>query len=157
MKKLTLFLSAMLLACATNLWATVHKDSVYKFTSQTLATGVSTNGTFNSSYYKMNAGDTVAITAEALKLTATDVLVTDMSVNVACGTFGTWSGAKTITLTADFLDAEGNVLTTTDFTTGALNSTQDTYRGAFTLKMPSNPAAISKLPMTHWQCWLLAA
>ena len=148
MKKLTLFLSAMLLACATNLWATVHKDSVYKFTSQTLATGVSTNGTFNSSYYKMNAGQYAEITASALNLTATDVLVTDMSVNVACGTFGSWSGDKTITLTADFLDAEGNVLTTADYTTKGLNSTQGTYRGAFTLKMPSNPAAISKLRVT---------
>ena len=148
MKKLTLFLSAMLLACATNLWATVYTNAEYKFTSQTLAKGVSTNGSFNSSYYKMNAGDTAAITAEALKLTATDVLVTDMSVNVACGTFGNWSNPKTITLTAAFLDADGNVLTTADYTTEGLNSTQGTYRGAFTLKMPSNPAAISKLRVT---------
>ena len=149
MKKLTLFLSAMLLACATNLWATVHKDSVYKFTSQTLATGVSTNGTFNSSYYKMTAGQYAEITASALNLTATDVLVTDMSVNVACGTFGTWSGNKTITLTAAFLDADGNVLTTSTFTTAkSLNNSESTYRGAFTLKMPSNPAEISKLRVT---------
>ena len=102
MKKLTLFLSAMLLACATNLQATAYKDVVYSFTSGTLATGVSTNGTFNSSYYKMTAGQYAEITASALNLTATDVLVTDMSVNVACGTFGTWNGAKTITLTAAF-------------------------------------------------------
>ena len=149
MKKLTLFLSAMLLACATSLWATVYTDAEYKFTSSTLATGVSTNGTFNSSYYKMTAGQYAEITASALNLTATDVLVTDMSVNVACGTFGTWSGNKTITLTAAFLDADGNVLTTSTFTTAKnLNNSQSTYRGAFTLKMPSNPAAISKLRVT---------
>ena len=148
MKKLTLFLSAMLLACATSLRATAYSDVVYSFTSNSLATGVSTNGTFSSSYYKMNAGQYAEITAAALNLTATDILVSDMSINVACGTFGTWSNPKTITLTAAFLDAEGNVLTTADFTTEGLNSTQGTYRGSFTLKMPSNPAVISNLRVT---------
>lgn len=148
MKKLTLFLSAMLLACATNLRATAYSDVVYSFTSNPLATGVSTNGTFNSSYYKMNAGQYAEITAAALNLTATDILVTDMSVNVACGTFGTWSNPKTITLTAAFLDANGNVLTTADFTTSGLDKSESTYRGSFTLKMPSTPADISKLRVT---------
>ncbi|MGN0236129.1 MAG: DUF6359 domain-containing protein [Paludibacteraceae bacterium] len=149
MKKFTLLLSAMLLAWATNLWATVYKDTVYSFTSGSLATGVSTNGTFNSSYYKMTAGQYADISAAALNLTETDILVSDMSVNVACGTFGTWSGDKTITLTAAFCDKDSNVLTTADFTTAkSLNNSQGTYRGAFTLKIPSDPTAISYLRVT---------
>ena len=138
----------MLLALATNLWATSYTDAEYKFTSSSLAAGVSTNGTLNKSYYKMGQGNYAEITAAALHLTATEILISDMSVNVACGTFGTWSGNKTITLTAAFYDANGNVLTTADFTTQALNKAEGTYRGAFTLKMPTEPAAISKLRVT---------
>lgn len=127
-------------------WATDYSNAIHSFASNSLATGLSTNGTFTSSYYKMNSGDYAEITAA--KLFGEEALSTDMTVNVACGTFGTWSGTKTLKLTAAFLDSGDNVLSSQEFTTGGLNNSQGTYRGEFTLSKPTNVANISKLRVT---------
>lgn len=136
----------LLMVIGTSAWAKTYTESVYSFTSSSLATGLSTNGTFNTSYYKMTQGQYAEISAATLF--GTEKLSTSMRVNVACGTFGSWSGAKTITLVAAFYDSSDNVLTSQEYTTGTLNSTQGTYRGEITLSKPTDPSAIAKLRIT---------
>ena len=120
---------------------TVYKDAETTFTSSTLTDGWTTNGTFNSSYYKMTAGQYAEATSTVLF--KGQVLSTDMKIDVACGTFGTWSGDKKITLKAAFYDSSDNDLSSKEFTTGTLNSTQGTYRGEFTLSKPADPSKIA--------------
>lgn len=143
MKKLSILFTAMMM-CVLSFADVVTKE--YQFTSEDLPAGCSTTGTLNKSYYKMNAGNYAEITAASLF--ETEELPSEITLNVACGTFGNWNKPKTITLTAAFYDSDGNVLTTKDFTTDALNSTEGTYRGEFVLKMPDASKVVSKLRIT---------
>lgn len=118
-----------------------YTNAITSFTTNSLTSGWTTNGSFNSSYYKMTQGQYAQATSAALF--AEQVLSTDMKINVACGTFGSWSNPKTITLKAVFYDSSNNELSSQTFTTGALDSTQGTYRGEFTLSKPSDPSKIA--------------
>lgn len=151
MKKFTLLLATMLLVCVVNVFSEEYSAVTYSFQSTSLANGLSVTGTHataSGGYYKMSAGDYAEITAAALNFSDTEVLSTDMTINVACGTFGTWSNPKTITLTAAFYDAAGQILSSQTFTTETLNSTGTEFRGNFVLPKPLNPSIISKLRVT---------
>ena len=138
---LTLLVLALL---STNLaWGADYTNKEISFTSSTLETGWTTNGTFNSSYYKMTTGQYAQGTSTALF--GTDVLSTDMTINIACGTFGTWSGNKSVKVKAIFYDSKNIELTSVEKTYTGLNATQGTYRGEMTLSKPSNPSEIAYL------------
>lgn len=139
---------ALVMMCGSA-WGASYDQKEISFKSSSLAEGVSTNGTFNSSYYKMSAGQYAKIEASALNLDEDEPLSSAMVINVACGTFGTWSGAKTISFTAQFYDKDDAALgTPAQYTTAQLNSTQGTYRGNFELSKPSDPSKISYLKVT---------
>lgn len=123
--------------------ATEYSAKEYSFKSSSLSDGLACNGTFSSSYYQMNAGQYATISASTLF--GTESLSSAMTVNVACGTYGNWSGDKTITLEACLCDASGTALTSAEFTTGKLNSTQGTYRGEFIVAKPADVSNISYL------------
>ncbi len=131
---------------SVNVWGADYSERVFSFTTASLTTGATTNGEFNKSYYKISQGGYAQITAESLF--GSEALSTDMTINVACGTFGTWTNSKTVTLTAAFYDAANNELSSTTYTTEGLNSTQGTYRGNFTLSKPTSPNNISYLKVT---------
>lgn len=131
---------------SVNVWGADYSERVFSFTTASLTTGATTNGEFNKLYYKISQGGYAQITAESLF--GSEALSTDMTINVACGTFGTWTNSKTVTLTAAFYDAANNELSSTTYTTEGLNSTQGTYRGNFTLSKPTSPNNISYLKVT---------
>lgn len=143
MKKLSILFTAMMM-CVLSFADVVTKE--YQFTSEDLPAGCSTTGTLNKSYYKMNAGNYAEITAASLF--ETEELPNEVTLNVACGTFGSWNTPTTITLTATSYDADGNVLTSKEFTTQKLNNKEGTYRGDFVLTMPDASKVVSKLRIT---------
>ena len=127
--------------------ATAHEHT---FTSS-MPTGWTNGGmTANNTYYKADAGDYVELAASTMFDTG-NVLNGNVSIDIACGTFGTWSNPKTATFTVSFLNSSGTVLTTANGTTGQLNSTAGTYRfssSAIVLNAPTDVTAISKLRVT---------
>ncbi|MBQ0090371.1 MAG: bacterial Ig-like domain-containing protein [Prevotellaceae bacterium] len=146
-KKITLlkvFMTlCLLLVSFGNTWGADYTNKEISFKSSTLETGWTTNGTFNSSYFKMTTGQYAQGTSTALF--GTDVLSTDMTINIACGTFGSWSGNKSVKVKAIFYDSKNIELTSVEKTYTSLNSTQTTYRGEMTLSKPSNPSEIAYL------------
>ena len=136
-------LALALVLITGNAWATDYNQTEISFKSSSLANGWTTNGVFNSSYYKIQSDNYAKGTSAALF--SSEVLSSDMVVNVACGTFGNWSSTKSVTITASFFDFNNQVLTTANTTYSGLNSTQGTYRGEFTLKKPDDPAQIAYL------------
>lgn len=147
MQKFKFFTLAIITMLSVNLaWATDYSNEPFAFTSSTLAAGLSTNGTFNNSYYKMSSGNTAKIMAS--NMFKSEILSSDnMSIVVGCGTFGTWSNPKTIKLTAQFMDKDNKELSKAEHTTTGLGGNVS-YSTAFTLAKPEDPSKISYLLIT---------
>lgn len=142
-KSMALVLFALVLS--SNVWGETYTNVEVSFTTSTKPTGWNTNGTFNSSYYKMTSSQYVETSSITAIIPSNEVLDSDFKVNVACGTFGTWSGAKSVKVTASLLDANGTTLSSGSQTYSSLNSTQTTYRGDITIAKPSDVSKIAKL------------
>ena len=125
-----------------------YNEQVISFATNPPATGWTTDGTFNSTYYKMSSGNYAVGTAESLFGSDKQLSSANMVVNVACGTFGTWSGLKSVNVLVQFLNASGTQLTSATATYTGLNSTQTTYRGEITLAAPADPSQIANLKVT---------
>ncbi len=147
MQKIKFFTLAILAMLSVNLaWGTDYSNEPFAFTSSSLPSGLSTTGTFNSSYYKMSSGNTAKIMAS--NMFKSEILSSDnMSIVVGCGTFGTWSNPKTIKLTAQFMDKDNKELSKAEHTTAGLGGNVS-YSTAFTLAKPEDPSKISYLLIT---------
>lgn len=111
MQKFKFFTLAIIAMLSVNLaWGATYTNIEVSFTSSTKPTGWNTNGTFNTSYYKMTSGQYAETTASTTIIPSNEVLDSDFKVNVACGTdgwtFAGWAAAsQTETTTAPTLYA----------------------------------------------------
>lgn len=127
-----------------NAWATDFTNATFSFNTSSAPTGWETNGTFNNSYYKFNSGNYAQTTDISVIIPDGEVLSTDMSVSIGCGSFGTWSNPKSLVATVQLLDGDGDVLSSNNATFSSLTGAVP-YKTAITVTKPTNPALISKL------------
>lgn len=139
----------MLLAFgSSSLWATDYKDVVYTF-GTTIPSGWTVNAstTAASGYLKLKSGETISTTAA--NLFGTEHLCSKCSVEVSCGTFGTWKGTKSVTVKVDLLNQSQTVLSTASATFSSLTSSEGAYKSAIIVDLPDDPSKIATLKITY--------
>lgn len=139
----------MLLALgSSSLWATDYKDVVYTF-GTTIPSGWTVNAstTAASGYLKLKSGETISTTAA--NLFGTEHLCSKCSVEVSCGTFGTWKGTKSVTVKVDLLNQSQTVLSTASATFSSLTSSEGAYKSAIIVDLPDDPSKIATLKITY--------
>lgn len=125
---------------------TSYTDREFAFTSSSVS-GWETNGDFNTSYYKFDAGEYAQTTAVTTFIPSGEVLDSDMDVKIACGRFGSWGNTdakKKLTATVQLLDKDGNVLSSNSADFTGLTAGVP-YKSAITVSKPANPAAVVRL------------
>ena len=141
MKKIFSFLTAILFA--GSLWATDFTNLTFTFNTASVS-GWSTTGTFNNSYFKFDDGDYAQTTDVTTIIPEGEVLSTDMSVVIGCGTFQTWSNPKSIKATVQLLDNSANVLSSANKTFSGLAGNVNAQE-AITVSIPESPESIASL------------
>lgn len=133
-----------------NVWGTTITDQVNTFGLNSTPSGwsVSSKNTHVANYLKMSAGDYLEMTTASV-FASGEVLSSDnMTVEVSCGTFGSWSNPRSIKCTVEFRNSDNTILSTANATFSRLNSTEGTYRTAINVAKPTNPTQIAYLRIT---------
>lgn len=132
---------------------TTYTDRTFSFASNSLASGLSTNGTWVSSgsYYKMFAGNKAEITSAAFIGEGKVLSSSTLTANVKIATYGTWTNPKTANVTIAFYNSNNVAISTSAATTTKTiesNSPSYDYSNTITVNAPADPSSISYLRIT---------
>ena len=125
------------------------ESKTFVFTSTT-PTGWTNSSTTEgaSSYAKMSSGSYIETTSDVL-FGSGEVLSSDFKFTVSCGTFSTWSGAKSVKVTGAFYDSSSSVVgTAASQTFSGLSNSESAEKSQMTISLPTNPENIKKFRVT---------